>query len=260
MDDNNELTIYILQQLRQGVPEQSVRAILAQNGWPQPLVDRAFSMVMQARPHALTPPAGTPPDLTTPVQQTSNLPPPTENPYPILEGEKKRERRSIMRKLLAVLGVLLVIALIGGAIWFFTQSRENNKDNTKQQPISQDEKRKENLDKLADALMSYYSKSGNSYPTLSSINDPNFATSKNGFKTAGYNDPAWNKDKSTCTNDKKEATFVEAHTAGCITYRATAANGEDCDAKDKACTRLVLTSLLDTKQPYIVVLDQNVKE
>jgi len=260
MDDNNELTIYILQQLRQGVPEQSVRAILAQNGWPQPLVDRAFSMVMQARPHPLTPPAGTPPDLTTPVQQTNRLPAPTENPYPILEGEKKRERRSILRKVLTVLGVLLVIALIGAAIWFFTQSKDDDNDKAKQQPISQDDERKENLDKLADALMSYYSKSGNSYPTLAAINDPNFATSKNGFKTAGYSDPDWSKDKSTCVNDKKETVFVEAHTAGCITYRVTAANGEECNAEEKACTRLVLTSLLDTKQPYIVVLDQNVKE
>lgn len=250
-----------MQQLRQGVSEQAIRGILAQNGWPQPLVDRAFSMISQAQPHNLTPPAGVQPIQRKPEKQTAELPTPAGNPYPILESEKQRERKSIARRILTTLGILLVMILIAGSAYYFTLANNGqDKNATTPQTVSTDTKRKANIDKLSEQLMSYYSSNNNTYPTFATVNSAGFAASDNGFATTDYIDPSWNKDKSPCVNAQKQVIFSETHKTGCVTYRATAANGEDCDAGAKPCTRVVLTAMLDNKEPYIVALDQNTKE
>jgi hypothetical protein len=262
MDDNNELIIYVLQQLRQGVPEQAVRNILAQNGWPQPLIDRAFSMVQQARPHEVAPPTGTLPQALPPE---SALPAPAENPYPILEDERKLEKRSNRRRraFIATL-IILLLAGIGAGVFFFTQKKEptpkkETQKTTQAATSNPDTQRKERIDGLSAELIHYYDEKG-TYPTFTQLNSPDFATSKSGFDITKYRDPSWDAKKPSCADDKGRAILVATRIEGCFTYRATAVNGEDCDGNEKKCTRAVITTTLQNKKPHIVALDQNKKE
>lgn len=269
--DDNELTIYILQQLRQGVPEQSIRTILVQNGWPQHLVDRAFSMVQQAAPHNI-PPAG----YTQENQQTyanpavANLPAPAENPFPAVEEEIQKEKAAkkggALRAVLVAVLIVVLLAAASFAGYFIYKTVKNHSSKsdeatTSQAPskAEQDNQRKKDIDMLADKLMSYYS-SKHTYPTLADMNSESFAAAKNGFDISKSKDPSWDSKKTECTDKKGRVVLADGRTAGCYSYRATAMNGGDCDANDTKCTRVVLTANLSNNKPYIVVLDQNVKE
>jgi hypothetical protein len=256
MDENNELTIYILQQLRQGIPEKAVRDVLAQSGWPQALVDRAFTMILQARPHNLTPSY---PNVAPAQTPEAELPAPKDNPRPVLENEKKLEKRGYLRKTLTIIAVLLVLAAIGaGTYWLM------NKDNKPAQKasstnVSLDPKRTKTINGLSDKLIAYYSAKG-TYPSFVAITAADFAASPSGFDASKYTDPAWNAKKSACVDSAGNPTFTETRADNCISYRATALNGGDCDGLDKKCTRVVLTVTLDSNKPYIVALDRNSKE
>ncbi|MEK7152669.1 MAG: hypothetical protein AAB834_01870 [Patescibacteria group bacterium] len=261
MDDNNELIIYILQQLRQGVPEQAVRNVLAQNGWPQPLVDRAFSMVQQARPHDVTP-AFESSDSSLPQAQPQEpeLPAPSEDPYPAIEEEKKLEKRSNRRRTLLALVFVVFLAMVGSAIFFASRAiAPAPKKETQKTVPNPDNQRRDRLNALATELTSHYKEKG-TYPTLAEINSPEFATSKHGFDSTKYRDPAWDPDSKRCVDDKGRAVFLDTRAETCLTYRVTALSGEDCDGLTKKCTRVVLTVNLQDKKPYIVALDQNKKE
>jgi hypothetical protein len=262
MDDNNELTIYILQQLRQGVPEHAVRAILTQNGWPQPLVDRAFSMVQQARPHQVTPPDLTPtvaPAQPQPIQ--TQLPTPAVDPRPVIEGEKKLERRSNLRRhaLIATL-IVVLLTVIAAGVFFFTQQNDTPAtEKPATNTSSMDEQRKDTVDKFADELIAYY-ESKDTYPTFDSIITPDFALGNEGLDTTKYQDPKWDVKNTACTDASGRAVLANARTKGCLAYRVTALSGEDCDAEVKKCTRVVVTANLENNKPYILVLDRNSKE
>ncbi len=277
MDDNNELTIYILQQLRYGVPEQTVRATLAQNGWPQPLVDRAFSMVMQAAPHQVPPqgdlagpqaaymqPAAELPAPAQPQQASAALPMPEEPQvqFPSTAQKKTRQRKSWLRPLIVGLIALVVLFAISfGAFMAYKALNHHNKP-AKQTGISAtqaDNIRKQNISKLADDLSSYYSKY-HSYPTLSDVNSTSFAVAQGAFDESKLHDPSWSAKKSQCTDKQGRAQLAANRSGDCFSYRVTARNGADCDASSKPCTRVVLTANLSNNKPYIVALDENIKE
>jgi hypothetical protein len=270
MDDNNELTIYVLQQLRYGVPEQAIRATLAQNGWPQPLIDRAFSMVQQAAPHTI-PPA----DYGGQIQQSqpispvaADLPAPAENSFPVVEERRQEEQkanrgRAVRTALIAlVILLLLAAASFAGYLIYKAIGEHSDKSAPKTSQKTQadpDPIRKKNLEALSAKLQAYYTAQG-TYPALADINNDAFVHSKNGFDIHKYQDPSWSAKQSQCVSDEGGAILTEARSAGCYSYRVTAMNGGDCDGSSKKCTRVVLTASLADNKPYIIALDQNVKE
>jgi hypothetical protein len=267
MDDNNELIIYVLQQLRYGVSEQAVRATLAQTGWPQPLIDRAFSMVQQAAPHQMPPTdysaaqaAYTQPaaSLPSPAEPTSALPAPEEPQmqFPSTRKETKKRKR-LVRPLIIT---LIVIALLGALGFGLYKAMRHDPASKPQVTTAQaDATRKQAVDKLATELQAYYNKY-HSYPTLNDINSLTFSSAKNAFDESKTHDPTWNAKKSTCVDSQGRAQLTDTRSSDCFSYRVTAMNGSDCDESAKPCTRVVLTANLSNNKPYIVALDQNIKE
>lgn len=266
MDDNNELTIYVLQQLRYGVPEQSIRANLAQNGWPQPLIDRAFSMVQQAAPHNL--PSSNTYQQAQAASPVSDLPSPTENPFPVIESRKKAESKGRARRIIlttVIVLILLGMAVAAGLLIYkaIKQQSQNSaneqKTQTSQQDgkakaAAQDKQRKSDLDALAQSLKGYYA-AKQTYPVLAQLNSPDFAKN-NGIDATKFKDPTWNN-KAACVDDQGNVALAEGRVKDCYSYRATATNGADCDADGIKCTRIVLTANLSDDKPYVVALDQN---
>lgn len=273
MDDNNELIIYVLQQLRYGVPEQSIRANLAQNGWPQPLIDRAFSLVQQAAPHNLPSSTTYQQPATQPATPVSDLPTPADNPFPAIETQRKDANKGkTLRILLTTLAILVLLgmAAVAGLLIYKAIQQHNEssgkQDNTaktsQQQPndsakdktATEDKQRKADIDALAEALKGYYT-AKQTYPTLAQLNSADFATTS-GIDVSKFKDPSWTT-KSGCTDDKGRVVLADGRTKGCYSYRATASNGADCDANGTKCTRIVLTADLSGDKPYVVAIDQN---
>lgn len=269
MDDNNELIIYVLQQLRYGVPEQTVRQTLAQNGWPQPLIDRAFSMVQQAAPHNVPPtsyeqqaqPQAT--DMNLPV--AAELPTPAADPYPAIEEKQRIEKRSgILRSFVITIVVLvsLAAAAFGGYLVYKAVKQHSNKPSQAAtiQTKSADAQRKDSISSLVTDLTKYYS-AKETYPSLAQINGADFASKEDGFSVTKYKDPKWDADKTkACVSPEGLPIFADSRSENCFSYRVTAINGADCDAIATKCTRVVLTANLDGNKPYVVALDQNKKE
>lgn len=268
--DNNELTIYILQQLRQGVPEQSIRAVLGQNGWPQPLIDRAFSMVQQAAPHNV--PANvandTQPNYGMPEAELPNPGVTAANPEPLPAPTEpqmqmpKKERGNGLRVVLVSLLVLILLAGIGFGGFLVYKAIKDHKSKapttSQTSKTDPDATRKHDIDTIATDLQVYY-KAYHSYPTLSDVNSQSFASAKNGFDQSKFKDPDWDAKKSACS-DQGRVIFADSRTDTCYSYRVTAMNGDDCDASSKPCVRVVLTANLKNNKPYIVALDENIKE
>ncbi|HEY5668316.1 MAG TPA: hypothetical protein VIR03_04090 [Candidatus Saccharimonadales bacterium] len=271
MDDNNELIIYVLQQLRYGVPEQTIRATLAQNGWPQPLIDRAFSMVGQAQPstpatditggqQAYGMPAANLPTST--ADNGTSLPLPDEPQFKMPRAYDKPNGKQSWRKLLIILLTSLVLLGIGIGGYFAYKTLAGNKP--KQQATAQpnatelDATRKQRIDQLAIKLQNYYI-TNKTYPLIAQINNAGFANTKNGFAIMDLVDPQWNK-KLGCTDQQGNPVLIDARSPGCFSYRVTAMNGSDCNADSIACVRVVLTANLSDNKPYIVALNRNVKE
>lgn len=274
MDDNNELTIYVLQQLRYGVPEQSIRANLAQNGWPQPLIDRAFSMVQQAAPHNLPSSNTYQQPQVQPATPVSDLPSPTDNPFPVIESRKKAENKGRARRIMLTVAIVLILLgmavaaglLIYKAIKQQSQNaaeqkpqatQQDAKESAKEKAAAQDKQRKSDVDALAQSLKGYYA-SKQTYPTLAQLNSQDFAKN-NGIDAAKFKDPTWNN-KADCVGDQGKVVLAEGRVKDCYSYRATASNGADCDAAGTKCTRIVLTANLSDNKPYVVALDQNERE
>lgn len=261
MDDNNELIIYVLQQLRQGVPEQVVRTTLAQNGWPQPLIDRAFSMVQQARPHEVPP--------TTQYQgpapvggfaSTQAATPQQNNELPAALKPSKTQKSSRRGLIAGIVITVAVLAVAGGAALFVLNNRsEKPTATTQQQTDTGDEERKKSLESLATKLEAYYEKNG-TYPTLAAVNDPAFANTEGGFDLKLLQDPSWDAKKSPCVSKEGTAIFAETRAEGCISFRSTALNGSECNGADIKCTRVVITSTLNGNKPYLIAIDQNKRE
>ncbi len=273
MDDNNELTIYILQQLRYGIPEQTIRQALAQNGWPQPLVDRAFSMVLQAASRGAAPTVQRQPssvqsaNLSLPaaelpqpavepnVMQTPNLPPKTEKP-------KRPSGARFGRRLFIVLLILVLLigATVGGFLIYKAvkdHSARSAKTSSQTKPNT-DTQRKSDINTIATNLTSYY-EAKQTYPTIDQVNAADFASSEKGFDITRFKDPDWTK-KAGCVSEQGTPIFAADRTDSCYSYRVTAPNGADCNADNITCTRVVLTASLTNNKPYIVALDRNSRE
>lgn len=263
-DSDNELIIYVLQQLRQGVPEATIRGVLAQNGWPQQLIDRAFSMVQQAAPHDLTPKSY---DKITPLRPTlaqPALPTPNEKPYlrpdasqpSTLTPEPGKGRRRIF-----VVSLAILLLATAGLLALFVNDKEASAPNGKPQQQSKtnpDTQRRNHVNALSGELTAYYRAKG-TYPTLAQLNAPAFATAEEGFDITTFRNPSW-KDSSTCTDKEKRPIFTDVRAEDCYIYRATALNGGDCDGAAARCTRFVLSAILEGGKPYIIAFDQNKKE
>jgi hypothetical protein len=271
MDDNNELVIYVLQQLRYGVPEQSIRANLAQNGWPQPLIDRAFSMVQQAAPHNL-PSSNTYQATDQPaVTPVSDLPTPAENPFPALETQKQERAKGHTRRVLLItITVLVLLGMASFAGLLIYKAVKQHNEQTKEPVVVQQEKpkkqekdldtpRKADLDSLAKELTKYYAANG-TYPTLTQLNSVEFAATEGAIDETKFQDPVWDAKKAICVDAQSRVLLADGRTAGCYGYRSTAANGSDCDADVTKCTRFVLTANLEGDKPYVISFDDNARE
>lgn len=251
MDNTGQLINYIVQELKRGVPEASIRSTLLQNGWPTEPVNRAFTILRQNEAGATAPVTGNLPQvqqqapqqpLTRPVEQ------PVSKPAPI---DYKRRKRSYRKPLLVVLILLLLTGVGVGAFFYLNKPLS---------PEQRDAKRKETLTSLSNELTMYYSSQG-TYPTREQINSADFAAFEDGFVTDDFHDPAWNDKNKDCTNDKGKPFFADARADGCYTYRTTARNGGDCKGSDQGkCTRVVVSATLESGDPYLIVLDQNDKQ
>jgi cell division protein FtsL len=272
MDDNNELIIYVLRQLRYGVPEPTIRETLVQNGWPAPLIDRAFSMVQQASPHNVPPnsydnqaqPVAQ--EMSLPTAQTVAEPQPTLRPaLPPREDRSNKEPSKVGRRILMMLIILILLAAASVGGYLVYKAMKDNSETAKQTPTSQqpkvdtDKKRKDDLNLLTAKLSSYYSVN-QTYPTLAQINSGGFTSNTKGFDISKYKDPSWDAKKSICVSEQGKVTFSDGRADGCYSYRVTALNGADCDADATACTRAVLTANLEGNKPYIIALDRNSQE
>lgn len=273
MDDNNELIIYVLRQLRYGVPEPTIRQTLVQNGWPLPLIDRAFSMVQQASPHNVPPTSYD--NQAQPVAQEMSLPSAQAEPEaqpalrPALPPRENKDKApsKVGRRILITLVILILLAAaaVGGYfVYKAVKDRDNDKTtkqtSTSQQPkVDKDRERKEDLNLVVAKLSAYYS-TKQTYPTLAQLNSGGFTSEAKGFDISKYKDPSWDAKKSTCVNEQGKVIFSDARADGCYGYRVTALNGADCDADTTPCTRAVLTANLEGNKPYIVALDRNSQE
>ncbi|HEU4914800.1 MAG TPA: hypothetical protein VFT16_05385 [Candidatus Saccharimonadales bacterium] len=275
MDDNNELIIYVLRQLRYGVPEQTIRDTLVQNGWPLPLIDRAFSLVQQSAPHSVPPSSYDP--QSQPASQEMSLPAAQSADQgaeqqvalrpvmPTRESQPKEPTKTGKRFLVIAL-VCILLAGIGAGAYFAYQAYSSDTSTGKpKQPTTtqisrdKDDARKKNIRQVAGKLTEYYN-AKQTYPTLAQLNDGGFASSTKGFDISKYKDPAWDATRSDCVNEQGNVIFAEARSEGCYSYRATASNGAECGAEGTPCTRAVLTANLEKNKPYIVALDRNRQE
>jgi hypothetical protein len=241
MDNTGQLINYIVQELKRGVPEASIRSTLLQNGWPTEPVNRAFGMLSQSGPAAAA--AELPP--------VSNVQP-NPQPQPVqirTERATPPQHNKPIRQLLIV-GLILLLLAVGALVAFMSISR---------QPADPDTARRDSLNSLTDKLAAYYTARG-TYPTRDELNSSGFASTQAGFDISKYHDPAWEKENTKCKDKAGRAILVESRAKGCFTYRATALNGDDCNGGSKKCTRVVLTATLASDKPYIVGLDQNKKE
>lgn len=272
MDDNNELIIYVLRQLRYGVPEPTIRQTLVQNGWPTPLIDRAFSMVQQAAPHNVPPtsydnqaqPAAQ--EMSLPSAQPAAEAEPTLRPALPPRENRDKAPSKVGRRILITLVVLVLLAaasVAGYLIYKAVKDQGGKSDKTattSQQPkVNNDKDRKDDLNILASKLSEYYS-AKHTYPTLAQLNSGGFTSDTDGFDISKYKDPSWDSKKSICVNEQGKVIFSDARADGCYSYRVTALNGADCDADATPCTRAVLTANLEGNKPYIIALDRNSQE
>jgi hypothetical protein len=244
MDNNGQLINYIVQELKRGVPEQGIRSALLQSGWPTEPVDRAFSILRQGEIQALQPAAELP-DIR--AARAVSRPQALSKPNNVAQTKQRRP----FRKLLAAILVLALITSAALVIFLL-------KPSPTPQPADSDAERKNMINALGEDLSTYYSATG-TYPTIDQLNSPKFASTQDGFEVTNYRDPSWKAQDAKCKEGTR-AILTANRAKGCYTYRTTALNGDECNATDKKCTRVVLMATLDSGKPYIVALDQNKPE
>jgi hypothetical protein len=182
--------------------------------------------------------------------------------FPAAAEKKKSRRKGWLRLLLIGLITLVILLAIsfGGFLIYKALNHPNKASKSVGMTSAQaDGTRRQNIDKLANNLRTYYSKY-HGYPTLGDVNSVTFASAQGAFDESQLHDPSWNAKKSACTDKQGRAQLADARSKDCFSYRVTARNGADCDASAKICTRVVLTANLSNNKPYIVALDENVKE
>jgi hypothetical protein len=277
MDDTLEqLAQYILQEIRQGVPDAQIRKTLADNGWAPPAIDGAFGIVQHYTSHPLLPQPSTnqQPDHSQPVEplhaarfpEIPTMRPvsaaPATNTYVATRSKGKRSK-----KLLLALLVVLLFAGIGTGTVVFIQKHDASKQSKKpvstqqqaqstQQKIDPDTTRKDNLNILLTNLSDFYI-ANHTYPTLGNLNDAAFLQKQTGFNVAAFADPAWSKADAACTGQNGKPTLATGPAAHCFAYVSLTSGGSACDAATTVCTKLSVTAVLKDGTPYTVSLDQN---
>ncbi len=260
MDDNNDLVEYTARQLEQGIPEYSIRTTLAQNSWPQDLIDQAFKSVEQRKASIILPM----PQADEPVARqdfrrraSPSPPPPNIDTFPMPQEDERNgsQARWIRAIVTLIISLALVVLAFIGLRALLQQSTPSNQ----QQSSDTDLQRKRDLDSIAKNLATYYD-SHKTYPSLAELNNPGFVAIEKGFDASGYRDPSWKDTDSACTGNDTKPKLVSVRTVGCYAYRTTGISGDECDARKVKCERVVLTANLTAGEPYIVILEQNNRE
>lgn len=276
MDNTLEqLAQYILQEIRQGVPDAQIRKTLADNGWAPPAIDGAFGIVQHYTSHPLLPQPSTdqqsgPSQPVEPLYAARFPEVPAMRPVSATPTQgtqvATRSKGKRGKKLLLTLLVILLFAGIGTGTTLFIQKHDakqakqpaitQQQAQSPQQKTDPDTTRKENLNILLTNLSDYYI-ANHTYPTLGNLNDASFLQKQTGFNVAAFVDPAWSKADAACTGQNGKTTLATGPAAHCFAYTSSTSDGSACDAATTACTKLSVTAVLKDGTPYTVSLDQN---
>lgn len=238
-----QLAQYIGQQLRQGMPENDIRASLMQNRWTQDWIDAAFNIVHQN--------PGT-------YGATASLP---QNSYDSIQQER---RGASKKKQFLLLGVIffLMAAVAVGAYFLFQSDKTKapapvGSNQSQTSTRTPDDERKGDLNALLSDLADLYVASG-SYPTYASIKTAEFVAQNSVFAGETVTDPDWTARNASCTNDGKPI-LAAAPAPGCYAYSATAQDGAACDGAAVPCIRMTVTTVLSNGNLLTVVLERNIE-
>lgn len=271
-----QLARYVSQQLRHGIPEQNIRASLAQNRWTQDWIDAVFNVVRQ-NPNMFLP--------QQPVQPSAPLKPmdpirtaqPAFNPTTAysttaqptqiqpLDQTRPYQRTTQSKKTLwvAIISVMMLVVIVAGAFFLIKSQSDRqgaNGDNTSQgeeqkKPKTPDEERKADLNVLLSDLADFFVANG-FYPTYDLLKSPQFAEQNPTFDTAAFADPKWSADNAACTVAGK-AIMAAKPTEKCYAYSVLSPEGAACDNEKVFCMRMTVVTILDDGKPYAVTLERN---
>lgn len=141
---------------------------------------------------------------------------------------------------LLVVGVIVVIlATLVAMTYSGVQAKNRNTE------------RKANIDELQSQLEDYYAEN-TKYPTLAQLNDATWRTAN--FKDMPKNtvqDPQWNDKVKACINADKQVVLIDALSAKCYSYQATAADGSPCLDTGIGCAQYSLTAVFEGGEKYV---------
>jgi len=263
MDKNLEqLAQYVGRQLDQGIPEQVIRASLAQNRWTPEWIDAAFNVVHQ------NPAAFTVSEPQQPIHQEYH-PQTTQEPNYVTAATRPQTKphKHPGRKALVIM-VLVTAVLIGLAIGGFLLVRaKQQRDQAAQTlpdiktpsqtiaPKAPDDERKDDLNVLLSKFSDYYVAHSN-YPTYTNMTDAAFMQQNFQVDPKAMTEPGWSKDNNLCAmNGTPE--FAAKPATHCYSYEVTTHDGAACDNAAAPCERLTLTATLQNNKPYAVTLNRN---
>lgn len=154
--DEQQLSQYIDQLLRQGFSELDIRGFLQQRGWQPLVIDAAFRR-LRAEPGALnTPPVNLPSPVTvTPGPQPSAASTPTDHTY----GQHR------LAKLLSLLAVIVVLIAATFLLISISHHRPSKTTTTKKSALSAtDAKRQNDIAIIRNAVATYRQYAANALP------------------------------------------------------------------------------------------------
>lgn len=272
MDPNlQQLAQYVSQQLRQGVPEQDLRAAMAHNKWTQDWINAAFNVVRQnpgayGLVTAQQPfPTSTPRQL--PIAQPAYAEAPSEESTKEAEPEtpkQKKERKPISKRFWIILASIIVFLGISIGAYFLVKSigdtQTADTKQAQQEPPApekpKDEQRKDDLNTMLSNMADYYV-AFRYYPTLTWMRDPNFLSQSKNIDNSAFADPAWTS-ADPC-NAENKAILADKPVPHCYSYQATTQDGAACDNAKVFCTKVKLTITMDDGTPYTVTLHANMQ-
>ncbi len=266
-----QLARYVSQQLQHGIPEQNIRASLAQNRWTQDWIDAVFNVVRQ-NPNMFAPEQPIQPSTPVAPMDPIRTAQPAFNPtttyattaqptqaQPLIQTPASKSKKTLWVAIISV-AVLLVIA--SGAFVLFRSLSERqgaNDDNTSQEedqkPKTPDEKRKADLNVLLSDLADFFVTNG-FYPTYDQLKGPQFVEQNPTFDTKAFADPKWSADNTACTQAGK-AIMATRPTEKCYSYSVLSPEGAACDNEKVFCMRMTVVTILDDGKPYAVTLERN---
>jgi prepilin-type N-terminal cleavage/methylation domain-containing protein len=141
---------------------------------------------------------------------------------------------------LLVVGVIVVIlATLVAMTYSGVQAKNRNTE------------RKTNIDELQSQLEDYYAEN-TKYPVLAQLDDPVWRAAN--FKDMPKNtirDPQWNDTVKACVNGEKQPVLIDAVSAKCYTYQATATDGSPCLDANVGCAQYSLTAVFEGGEKYV---------